>query len=455
MSVTSEIDRKQLEEIQQAIFSAYQQRTPTSALLYERACKSLAGGTTGNLRYFQPYPFYEKGGEGSRVYDVDDNEYIDCFLCNGPLLLGHNHPAVLASIEKYKSTGPLVVNPAIIIDAAELVQETVPCAERIRFLNSGTEAVIMAVRYARAYSGKSKVIKFYGHYHGQHDQFLTGLGTSNDPFGAGVPAATTSNTLLSPYGDIDELTQIIKANDDIAAVILDPAMHAGGLWGSTSGYLQAVRDLTLKNNIVLIFDEVITGYRLSLGGGQSYFGVKPDLTTLGKALGAGEKLAAVAGKAEIMGVVDPHAPADTPRVFQSGTGNDGTAAIAAGIGAITTYKALNSDGAYQHVHEIGKLLANGIRDAFASRDIPCHVNQLGPMLQMFLSDEEASFERYAGLDPEVLSLFFLALINEGVILTLPTSNHIYLSFYHSVEDINCIIAKANDVLDKYDFKSLV
>ncbi|NKB39067.1 MAG: aminotransferase class III-fold pyridoxal phosphate-dependent enzyme [Gammaproteobacteria bacterium] len=454
MSDSATNRQNKLKEIQASIFANYEKRTPTSASLFKRACNSLAGGTTGNLRYFQPYPIYEKGGKSSRVYDVDDNEYIDCFLCNGPLLLGHKHPAVIASIEKYKNIGPLVVNPEIIIDAAELVQETVPCAERIRFLNSGTEAVIMAVRYARAYSGKSKVIKFYGHYHGQHDQFLTGLGTSNDPFGAGVPVATTSNTLLSPYGDIEELLQIINTNDDVAAIILDPAMHAGGLWGSTSDYLQTVRELTSKNNIVLIFDEVITGFRLSLGGGQSHFGVTPDLTTLGKALGAGEKLAAVAGKEEIMRVVDPHALADTPRVFQSGTGNDGTAAIAAGIGAINTYKALDAEGAYQHLHEIGKQLAGGIHAAFASRGIPCHVNQLGPMLQMFLSDEDASFERYASLDLEVLSLFFLALINEGVILTLPTSNHIYLSFYHSVEDINIVIAKVNVVLDKYDFKSI-
>ena len=232
-------------------------------------------------------------------------------------------------------------------------------------------------------------------------------------------------------------------------------MHAGGLWGSDNEYLQAVRELTLKNNILLIFDEVITGYRLSLGGGQSYYGVTPDLTTLGKALGAGEKLAAVAGNEKFMRVVDPHAPAETPRVFQSGTGNDGTAAIAAGIGAITAYKTQENEGGYKHLHNIGEQLATGIRSAFASRDIPCHVNQLGPMLQLFLSNEEASFEKYAGLDIEVLSIFFLALINEGVILTLPTSNHIYLSFYHTSEDIDTIIEKVNVVLDKYDFKSLV
>lgn len=447
--------QSKLEDIHQSIFVDYKNNTPKSARLYERACNSLAGGTTGNLRYFQPYPFYETVGKGAKVFDIDGNEYIDCFLCNGPLLLGHNHSAVLSAVEEHKSIGPLVVNPPIIIEAAELVQQSVPCAERIRFLNSGTEAVIMAVRYARAFTGNSKIIKFYGHYHGQHDQFLTGLTASNDAFGDGVPASITSNTILTQYGDIEVLEKTINQNQDIAAVILDPAMHAGGLWGSRKDYLQAVRALTEKNNIVLIFDEVITGFRLSLGGGQSYFEVTPDLTTLGKALGAGEKLAAVVGKEEIMRVVDPLAPSNTPKVFQSGTGNDGTTAIAAGIGAIRTYQKLDKENGYQHLHDIGIQLAEGIHQAFSSRNIPCHVNQLGPMLQLFLSDDEPSFERYATLGLEVLSLFFLALINEGVILTLPTSNHIYLSFSHSKDDINTVVKKVNLVLDKYDFKSLL
>ena len=443
-----------LDVIQQDIFTAYRKLTPASAAYHQRARQSLAGGTTGNLRFFPPYPFYETGGRGARVMDLDGNEYIDCFLCNGPLLLGHNHPDVIAAIEEHRQTGPLVVNPPIIAEAAERVQETVPCAERVRFLNSGTEAVIMAVRYARAFTGNSKVVKFYGHYHGQADQFLTGLGPTAEPFGAGVPGAAASNTLLTGYGAIDALAKLIRTHGDIAAVILDPAMHAGGLWGSKRDFLQALRELTSKHNIVLIFDEVITGFRLAPGGAQAYYGVTPDLATLGKALAAGEKLAALAGKEEIMRVVDPLAAAGTPRVFQSGTANDGTAAIAAAMGAINAYRDLNAGNQYQHLFDTGGRLAQGIRQAFQTRNIPCHVNQLGPMLQIFLCAEEPTFENYIGLDPAVLSLFFLALINEGVILTLPTSGHIYLSFAHTHEDIEEIIEKVNLVLDKYDFSSL-
>ena len=443
-----------LDTIQEDIFTNYRELTPASGAYHERARQSLAGGTTGNLRYFPPYPFYETGGQGARVTDLDGNEYIDCFLCNGPLLLGHNHPDVIIAIEGYRQTGPLVVNPPIIVDAAELVQETVPCAERVRFLNSGTEAVIMAVRYARAYTGNDKIIKFYGHYHGQDDQFLAGLGATGEPFGAGIPHGITTDTIQVRYGDFAALEKTIDKHQDIAAVMLDPAMHAGGLWGSSRDYLQAVREVTAKRNIVLIFDEVITGFRLALGGAQSYFGVTPDLTTLGKAIAAGEKLAAVAGREEIMRVVDPLAPADTPRVFQSGTANDGTAAISAAIGALNAYRDLNADNQYRHLFEISDRLAQGIRQAFQTRNIPCHVNQLGPMLQIFLSAEKPTFENFINLDTEVLSLFFLALINEGVILTLPTSGHTYLSFAHTREDIDEIIRKVNLVLDKYDFSSL-
>ena len=440
-------------EIQRDIVTAYRKLTPASGAYHARARRSLAGGTTGNLRFFPPYPFYETGGQGARVIDLDGNEYIDCFLCNGPLLLGHNHPDVIAAIEGHSQTGPLVVNPPIIVEAAELLRETVPCAERVRFLNSGTEAVITAVRYARAFTGNSKIIRFYGHYHGQTDQFLTGLGATAERFGAGIPEGITANTIHAGYGDFATLERITDKRQDIAAVILDPAMHAGGLWGSSRDYLQDLRELTAKRNIVLIFDEVLTGFRLSLGGGQSWYGVTPDLATFGKAVAAGEKLAAVAGREEIMRVVDPFAAEGTPKVFQSGTANDGTAAIAASIGAINAYRDLDANDQYERLFEIAERLAGGIRQAFRTRDIPCHVNQLGPMLQMFLSAEKPAFENYIGLDPEVLSLFFLALINEGVILTLPTSGHIYLSFAHTHEDIDEIIEKVNLVLNKYDFSS--
>ena len=441
-----------LADIQREVFAEYRSKTPACAACFERARRSLAGGVSGNLRYFPPHPLYQSGGQGAKVRDLDGNEYLDCFLCNGPLLLGHRHPEVMDEIDRRKADGLLVVNPPSIVEAAEMLQEIAPCGERVRFLNSGTEAALTAVRCARACTGRSKVVKFRGHYHGQDDQFLAGVGAGDERLGAGVTDAAVAGTLLLDYGDAQALRRLSEERDDIAAVILDPAMHAGGLWGSSKAYLQALRELTERCGIVLIFDEVITGLRLDLGGAQSFYGVTPDLAVFGKALAAGERLAAIAGREDVMRVVDPTAPADAPRMFQSGTANDGAGAIAAATAAMRTYQRLAADGQYQRLHAIGGRLADGLRQAFRGHGVPCHVNQLGPMLQLFLSGKAPTFANLIDADTEALALFFLALINEGVILTLPTSGHIYLSFAHSAEDIEEIIDKANLVLDKYDFR---
>lgn len=440
---------------QQAIQRAYRARTPASAAMFERACRSLLGGTTGNLRYFPPYPLYFATGTGSRMTDIDSHEYIDCFLCNGPLLLGHRHPVIMAAVERSSGVGSLVVNPELAVEAAEQVQSVVPSAERVRFLNSGTEAVMAAVRMARAHTGRAKIVKFFGHYHGQDDQFLVGLEPMASPFGAGVPDASFANTLLLPHGDAVALERTLQSNGDIAAVLLDPAMHSGGLWGSTTQYLQQVRELTTKHGVVLIFDEVITGFRLAAGGAQALHGVTPDMTTLAKALGAGEKLAAVVGREACMRNLDPHRPAGTPAVFQSGTGNDGTAGLAAAAAAVATYADLERGGEYSRLNGLAARLAAGLTAAFAAHGVPFHANQHGPMLQLFLSADRPSFEAYAGLPSGPIQSFYLALINEGVLLSLPTSNHIYLSFVHTEADIDRVIEKTSVVLNTYDFRAIV
>lgn len=437
------------------ILAAYRQRTPRSATLFKRAKQALAGGTTGNLRFFHPYPLYFATGSGSSMTDVDGNTYIDCFLCNGPLLLGHRHPRIVAAVQAHANVGSLVVNPELSVLAAEALMRAVPCAERIRFLNSGTEAVLAAVRVARAYTGKPQVVKFFGHYHGQDDQFLVGLEPQPMSVGAGIPRESIANTLMVRYGDMDALSAALTKHTDVAAVILDPAMHSGGLWGSSTEYLRAVRALTAQLGIVLIFDEVITGFRLARGGAQALHGVTPDLATFAKALGAGEKLAALAGRESILRCLDPNRPAGTPAVFQSGTGNDGTAALAAGAMAIEVYGELERGSSYRGLGDLSSGLAAGLRAAFAVRNVPFHANQLGPMLQLFLSDATPGFENFSRLPAEPLQLFYLALINENVLLSLPASNHIYLSFAHTDDDISRILEKVAVVLDRYDFQEIV
>jgi len=454
MSHAGAAGTRDVEEPSRQILEAYRERTPHSAVEFARAAKVLAGGTTGNLRHFQPYPLYFRSGSGARMVDVDGHTYIDCFLCNGPLLLGHRDPAIMAAIAEVAGLGSIVVNPPLAADLAYAVREALPFAERIRFLNSGTEAVLTAVRLARAFTGREKVVKFLGHYHGQDDQFLVGLDPSGAPFGAGIPTNAYAASVLLRYGDLGALEEVLAVGD-VAAVILDPAMHSGGLWGSSPEYLGAARDLARSNGSVLIFDEVITGFRLGLGGAQSYYRVTPDIATYAKALGAGEKLAAVAGREDILLGLDPNRPDGVRAVFQSGTGNDGTAALAAGLAAVTSYRQRARDMGYDALFARSKALADGLRSAFTRHGVPAHVNQLGPMLQLFLTNVAATFESCAGIPAWPGVLFYLALINEGILLSLPTSNHIYLSFAHTDADIAEILLKVDTVLDRYDFGAWV
>ncbi len=432
------------------IHADYRDATPGSAALFRRAIKVLPGGVSGNLRHFAPHPLYMAGGDGAWTVDVDGRRYVDGFLCNGPLLLGHNHPAVRQALEQHAHVGSLVLNPALLVDCAERVCALVPSAERVRFLNSGTEALLTAVRYARAYTGRGKVLKFFGHYHGQDDQFLVGAGPARTPFGHGVPQAAYAHTLTAPFNDIEAARRALVEDGDVAAVVLDPAMHSGGLWGTSRGYLEALRELTRRTGAVLIFDEVITGFRLSPGGAQGHYGVTPDLTTLAKALGAGERIAAVAGRADVMAVVDPLSGDPARRVFQSGTGNDGAAGLAAACAAMDAYRE-QGDAGYARLAALAARLAQGLRQAFGEAGIGCHVNQSASMLQLFLTREAPDFTRYAGLDTRLVDLFYLALMTRGVMLSLPTSNHIYLSFAHGDAEVDAILAAAREVITHYGF----
>jgi len=440
--------------LQKKVFEAYTSKTPASKQMYARACRALAGGVTGNMRLYQPYPLYMTHGMGGKTYDIDRNEYVDCFLANGPLLLGHQHAEVVAEMKRQFSRGSIVFNPDLIVECAELIKETVPCAEKVRFLNTGTEAVLVAVRIARAFTGKKKIIKFYGHYHGQDDQFLLGLGLSNDIISEGVPQESVANTKLLRYNDIDAVRHALDEDDDVAAVVFDPGMHASGVWPPSRQYLPELRKLTAERGVVLIFDEVITGFRLALGGAQEYYGVTPDMATLAKAIAAGEKLSAVVGKSEIMKVVVPEQPntagGSSKTVFQSGTMNDGTLALAAAKAAMNVYKKLKRDGEYQKLHQRCEKLKSDIEASFQKRGIGCHINSLGPIIRLFLTDLKPSFEEYCKIDKKMLSLFLLSQIAEGGCFT-NLSGTLYFSFAHTEEDLRRIVSVTDSVLDKYNF----
>lgn len=433
-----------------AVVRTYRDRTPGSEALFERGRKVLPGGVSGNLRFFHPYPLYMASGDGAFMTDVDGNRYLDCFLCNGPLLLGHRPPAVHDAIAQTAAMGSLTLNPAPLIDCAEQVCAAVPSAERVRFLNSGSEALTAAIRISRGYTGRAKVIKFFGHYHGQDDQVLVGAGPGRTPFSSGIPEDSYANTLTLPFNNIAAVSDAI-AGGEIAVVLVDCAMHSGGLWGTSHAYLEELRALTSRAGVLLLFDEVITGFRMSTGGAQQHYEVTPDLTTLAKALGAGERISAVAGRADVLSVLDPLATDAPAKVFQSGTGNDGLAGLAAATAAVKRYRELGASGEYAALGCRAERLARGLKEAFAQAGIPCHVNQQASMLQLFLSADEPEFERFSRVDQQVLDLFFLAMIAHGVVLTLPTSNHVYLSFAHGDAEIDLALETARHVLRHYPF----
>jgi glutamate-1-semialdehyde 2,1-aminomutase len=432
------------------IHAAYRARTPASAAFHDRASKSLIGGVSGTVRYFRPYPLYFAEGTGAHAVDLDGNRYIDNFLCGACLLLGHRAPSIMEAISGTAEVGSLLLNPPLAVELAEALQRVIPSAERVRFLNSGTEAVTSALRFARAFTGREKVVKFLGTYHGQGDEMLAGLDPAGRRLGAGITAAAVSQTVMLPFGDMDALAAALAAGD-VAAVLVDPTMHHAGLWAGRPQDYAEIQDLTHEAGALLIFDEVISGFRLAAGGGQKYFGVTPDLSVFGKALGAGEKIGAVVGRAEVMAVADPANRGSGPFAYQSGTGNDVRNSLAAALAAVTAYQALDDRGEYQRVATRAVVLGEGLKAAFEARGMACHYNALGPMVRLFLTAGPATYAHCAGLDPRPVNLFHLALLTEGV-LTLPGSNDFFLSFTHTDNDIQAMIEAAGRVLDRFDFR---
>lgn len=440
-------------ELEQSVRAAYQLTTPASREWFERASRALVGGVSGTVRYFPPYPLYFSGGSGSRETDIDGNTYIDCFLCGACLLLGHRPPAVMAALKASVDSGSLVLNPMLTTEVAESLQQMVPAAERVRLLNSGTEAVMSALRFARAFTGRSKIVKFLGTYHGMEDQMLVGLDGRGIRLGAGIPPGVVEDIVMIDFGDIEALRRELRGGD-VAGVLVDPSMHHGGMWIAPPDYYHAVREATKQAGAVLIYDEVITGFRLAAGGGQEYFGVTPDLAVFGKAFSGGEKLGAVVGRADVMGVADPSGRSKGPFAFQSGTGNDSTIAQACALAAMGEYRRLGVSGGYDTIGRLAFRLGEGLKAVFAGRGIGCHFNQLGPIVRIFFTDGLANYDHCSRTNRKQLNLFHLALLTEGV-LTIPGSNDFFLSFAHSEADIDAIIAAAARVLERFDFASVM
>ena len=409
-----------------------------SEALFERAVKCIPGGVNSPVRAFGSIggtPRFIKKAKGSHIFDVDGNEYIDYIDSWGPCILGHDHPAIRETVVKAAENGlSFGCATEIEVEMAEFICERIPSIEMIRMVNSGTEAVMSALRAARGYTGRDKIIKFAGCYHGHSDAMLVSAGsgvmTSGVPDSAGVTKGCTQDTLTAVYNDLDSVRQIMEANEgQVAAVIVEPVGANMGVVLPEEGFLQGLRDLCTKNGALLIFDEVITGFRLGFTGAQGRFGVTPDLTTYGKIIGAGMPVGAYGGRKEIMEMVSPAGP-----VYQAGTLSGNPIAMAAGL---TQLRILyENPDIYQKLEKKGEKLYGSITEILAEKQAPCRVNHIGSLGCVFFTTEPVTdYASAKTSDTKAYADYFHYMLNHGVHLAPAQFEAMFLSDAHTSEDI--------------------
>ena len=347
------------------IMDHYVSRRAASRRLYDRAADVLAGRMAHDLRNFDPFPLYVREGRGSRKWDVDGHEYVDFCMGNGALMLGHAHPAVVSAIQSAATSGTHFGNEHVRqLEWAELLQNTIPCAEKVRFVNSGTEATLLAYRVAQAHTGRSKLLKFEGHFHGWHDHVLRGVAPPFESIPSlGVPDRTLGETVVVPNDDLDRLEQVLTGDGDIAAAILEPSGASWGRVPATEEFVKGVRDLTAAHGVPLIFDEVITGFRWSTGGAQERLGVVPDMACLAKVAAGGMPGGALVGTAEVMHGLEFR---PGPKVVHYGTFNASPLTAAA---AVATIETIVATGAIDHADALAEEIRAGLSRILAGQGI--------------------------------------------------------------------------------------
>lgn len=423
---------------------------PRSEALFREAQRYLPGGVDSPVRAFKAVggtpPFIARG-QGSRVRDVDGNEYIDYVGSWGLLIAGHAHPAVVKALQAVAEKGMSYGAPTELeVTLAKMVTGAVPSMQMVRFVNSGTEATMSALRLARAFTRRDKIVKFAGGYHGHADGLLvkggSGLATLGIPDSPGVPAGYAQNTLVAPYNDLDAVAEILRGyNSDIAAVIVEPVAANMGLVLPQQGFLQGLRKITTDNGALLIFDEVITGFRAGYGGAQGLYRVTPDLTCLGKIIGGGLPVGAYGGRRDIMAMVAP-----SGKVYQAGTLSGNPLAMTAGI---ETLKILNQPGAYEQLEERASTLAKGIEAVVAEYGIPARVNHLASMLTLFFARQSVTdYESAAKSDTEMFARFFHALLDTGIYWPCAQFETAFVSLAHTPGDIETTIERVRSALNQ-------
>ncbi len=431
--------------------AAYRARTPRSERLFQTAREYLAGGISANVKFFAPYPPTFERAAGAAMWDVDGNRYVDFLLVYGAVILGHGHPSILRAVQDQLAEDgtPVFGTPhKRELEMAQLLRRLVPSAERVRFTNSGLEATLLCLRLASAFNGRPRVAKFEGHYHGAHDQVLVSYAPALDRAGAaeeptpvadslGLPASVLEGTVVLPWNDWESTSRLVRLHArELSAIILEPVQ--GGYIPPEPGFLERLRDLTAKLEILLVFDEVKTGFRLGLGGAQSRFGVTPDVTALGKILGGGFPVGAVVGRADVVELARPGHGGDT--VFHSGTYNGHPTAMAAGLAVL---RELERPGVYDRLEALTADLKDRIGAAARRHGVALQTPGVGPVFGLVLADRAPrDYRELARADGARRRVLDLRLLVNGV-YSRP-QDRFNLSLAHTDEDI----AAAGEAFDR-------
>ena len=422
-------------------------RSAAEQHLLEKARRYLPGGNGGNLTLPEELDFLASRGKGSHVFDVSGNEYVDWLMGSGPMVLGHAHPAVTEAVIKAVEGGStFFTTNERAVELAEVLVNAVPCAEQVRFTTSGTDACFNAMRAARAFTGKEKILKFEGAFHGTSDYALMSLTPPASveypqamPSSGGIPKAIQELMLIAPYNDLATTETIINAHlDDIAAVIVEPVQR---VISPKPGFLQGLRDLTKRHNIPLIFDEVVTSFRLAYGGAQEFYGVTPDMCTVGKIMGGGYPLAAVLGPADILSVYDRRASDDDTFVNQIGTLNGNPIACAAGL---ATLAVMREGGTYEKIHGAGAAIRQALVEICNENGVPVQSCGEDAIFDVYFSEQPVSnYRDTLAADTTMMARFNTELLKRGI---LKGAQKYYPSAVHTDEDIEKTIQAMREVV---------